>query len=234
MTQTTFVALALICSALVTQAAEISLFSTNATWRWLRGTSEASAPDASSWRSNSFNDAAFADAPAPFWYGDVQAGGTQLTDMINSYSCIFLRRTFVVTNVAELGALRFGAKVDDGYVIWINGSERLRVNVAGSPGDPVPAATTLAANAPEPVPFDFYTFTSLGSYLVNGTNTIAIQVFNTSLASSDLGFDCSLAGVSVDTNPPVIVSVSPMPGSTMNTLTQVEIGRASCRERVWR
>jgi len=223
MTQKTFVALALICSALITQAAEISIFSTNATWRWLRGTSEASAPDASSWRSNSFNDAAFAPAPAPFWYGDVLPGGTQLTDMLGSYSCIFLRRTFVVTNVAEFSALRFGAQVDDGYVIWINGSERLRVNVAGSPGDPVPAATTFAANATEPPPFDFYNFTSIGSYLVNGTNTIAIQVFNTSLTSSDLGFDCSLAGVLVDTNPPVIVGVSPAPGSSMNTLTQVVV-----------
>ena len=90
MTQTKFVALALICSALVTQAAEISFFSTNATWRWLRGTNEASAPDASSWRSNSFNDAAFADAPAPFTYGEGYPNGTALTDMINTYSCIFL------------------------------------------------------------------------------------------------------------------------------------------------
>jgi hypothetical protein len=222
MTQKTFVAMALLCSCLFAQSADISFFSTNATWRWLRGTAEASSPDISSWRSNSFNDAAFADAPAPFWYGDVQPGGTQLTDMLNSYSCIFLRRTFVVTNVAELSALRFGARVDDGYVVWINGNERLRVNVTGVAGDPV-TITTLAANATEPVPFDSYTFGSLGSYLVNGTNTIAIQVFNTSLGSSDLVFDCSLDGVLIDTNPPVILSVTPPPGSSMNTLTQVVV-----------
>ena len=222
MTQKTLVALALICSSLITQAADISFFSTNAAWRWLRGTAEASVPDVSSWRSNSFNDAAFADAPAPFWYGDVLAGGTQLTDMLNTYSCIFLRKQFVVTNVAEFSALRFGARVDDGYVIWINGNERLRVNVGGATGDPV-TTNTLAANATEPVPFDFNTFTSLGSYLVNGTNTIAIQVFNTSLTSSDLGFDCSLDGLLIDTNPPVIVGVTPAPGSSMNTLTQVVV-----------
>ena len=45
-----------------------------------------------------FIDAAFANAQAPFWYdttGDSStlSGGTQLTDMPNSYSCFFLRRT---------------------------------------------------------------------------------------------------------------------------------------------
>jgi hypothetical protein len=222
MTQKTFVATALLCSCLFAQSAEISFFSTNATWRWLRGTTEASSPDLGAWRSNSFNDVTFADAPAPFSYGEGIPNGTVLADMLNSYSCIFLRQQFVVTNAAELSALRFGAKVDDGYVVWINGNERLRVNVAGAAGDPV-TITTLAANATEPVPFDFYTFASLGSYLVNGTNTIAIQVFNTSLGSSDLVFDCSLDGILIDTNPPVILSVTPPPGSTMNTLTQIVV-----------
>ncbi len=221
MTQKTFVAVALICSALITQAAEISFFSTNAIWRWQRGTNEASAPDASSWRSNSFNDAAFAPAPAPFSYGENYPNGTLITDMINTYSCLFLRKQFVVTNVAELSALRFGAKVDDGYVMWINGVERVRVNV-GVAGDPV-TYTNLAAGATEPVPFDFFILTSPASFLVNGTNTIAVQVFNTALASSDIVFDSSLDGVLIDTNPPVIVGVSPAPGSTVNTLTQVVV-----------
>src|SRR5215213_10083901 len=103
----TFVATVLICSGLISSAAEISFFSTNATWRWLRGTNEASAPDVSSWRSNSFNDELFADAPAPFTYGEGYPNGTTLTDMVNAYGCIFLRRQFVVTNVAEFSTLRF-------------------------------------------------------------------------------------------------------------------------------
>src|SRR6185436_17551475 len=82
------------------------LLTTNSTWRFLRGTNEASLPDTTSWRSNTFNDAGFADAPSPFWYGDVRPGGTELTDMQNFYTCIFLRRTFVVSNVAEIGKLR--------------------------------------------------------------------------------------------------------------------------------
>src|SRR5467141_5273507 len=82
------------------------LFSTNSTWRFFRGTNEASLPDTTAWRSNSFNDAGFSDAAAPFWYGDVRPGGTQLADMQNNYTCFFLRKSFVVTNAAQVGALR--------------------------------------------------------------------------------------------------------------------------------
>ena len=85
------------------------LVDTNATWRLFKGRTEASSPDLTAWRGRNFDDAAFTDAPGPFWYGDVLPGGTQITDMQNSYSCLFLRRTFVVTNRAEIGAVRLGA-----------------------------------------------------------------------------------------------------------------------------
>src|SRR5947207_8874014 len=89
--------------ASVSQGATV--FTTGTTWRFLRGTNEASLPDTTAWRSNSFNDAGFSDAPAPFWYGDVRSGGTQLTDMQNNYTCFFLRKSFVVTNVSQVGGL---------------------------------------------------------------------------------------------------------------------------------
>ena len=73
---TRVVLLGLLCIAIPAQSA--ALFSTNATWRFLRGTNEASLPDVTAWRNAGFNDAAFADAPAPFWYGDIRPGGTQV------------------------------------------------------------------------------------------------------------------------------------------------------------
>ena len=68
------------------------LFNTNANWKYFKGRSEASTPDTTAWRRLDFSDSAFTDAPSPFWYGDVLPGGTQLTDMINQYTCIFMRR----------------------------------------------------------------------------------------------------------------------------------------------
>src|SRR3954465_15363280 len=70
------------------------LFNTNATWKYFKGRSEASSPDTTAWRRLDFDDSAFTVGATPFWYGDVLPGGTQLTDMLNSYSTIFIRRTF--------------------------------------------------------------------------------------------------------------------------------------------
>ena len=89
------------------------LLETNATWAFRKGTNEASVP-VGAWRSNNFAATEFGPAPAPFWYGDVLAGGTELVGMSNAYTCIFLRREFVLTNLAEIATLRLGALVDDG------------------------------------------------------------------------------------------------------------------------
>src|SRR5688572_21142473 len=70
-------------------------------WRWRRGTNEASSP-IDAWRQIGFNDAQFTTAPAPFWYGDVLPGGTQISGMQNVYLSIFLRKTFVVSNLTEI------------------------------------------------------------------------------------------------------------------------------------
>jgi hypothetical protein len=212
---------------LASSADAASLFSSNATWRLFKGRTEASSPDNTSWRSNSFDDVTFSNSPAPFWYdttGDTstRAGGTQLSDMINSYSCIFLRKQFVISNVALVTALQLNANVDDGFVAWINGTEVQRVNMPGVTGDPVTIGT-FANGATEPVPFVLYNLSAPTNYLVNGTNTIAIQVFNTTLGSSDLDFDCTLSAILIDTNPPTIVGVTPVPGSVMTSLTQITV-----------
>ena len=195
-----------------------TLVSTNEPWSVAKGTQEASSPDTTLWRSNVFNDAGWTVAPAPFWYGDVYAGGTQLTDMQNNYSCLFLRKRFVIANAADVGALRLGAFCDDGFVAWINGFEVQRLNVT----ETLLTRTNLAANATEPVPFSFYSLPPPASYLVNGTNVLAVQVFNTTLVSTDLGFDCSLDSTLTETNPPVVVEVVPPPG-VVNDLTSITV-----------
>ena len=206
--------------ALATTVQSALLVDRAAAWRWRPGTNEASTP-VTSWRLDGFNDAEFITAPAPFWYGDVLPGGTQITGMQGVYGSIFLRKTFVVTNLAEIGGLRIGSLVDDGYVAWINGVEVLRVNMNGVSGDPV-TISTLAINATEPVPFVTNSLPSPPSYLVLGTNVLAVQVFQSSLGSSDLGFDCLLDAILTETNPPTVLSFSPAAGTVTN-LTQITV-----------
>jgi hypothetical protein len=210
-------ALALSLGSIPAQAALV--FNTNAVWKLFKGRSEASTPDTTAWRLLNFNDAAFVPAPAPFWYGDVQPGGTELTDMLNTYTCIFLRRTFVVTNLADFASLQVASRCDDGYLVWINGTNVLRYNMpagnipytGGASGAIAEPATNYTANLPPS-----------SSYLVLGTNQITVQVFNAGIGSSDLGWDLSLANGKVDTDAPVIAAVTPPPG-TVNDLRQITV-----------
>ncbi|HXJ61244.1 MAG TPA: Ig-like domain-containing protein, partial [Verrucomicrobiae bacterium] len=197
------------------------LFDQGSVWRWRPGTNEASTP-LEAWRLLGFNDVEFTTAPAPFWYGDVLLGGTQISGMQGVYSCVFLRKTFTIANPNELTALRLGALVDDGFVAWINGVEVQRVNMLEPAGSPV-NVSTLAANAIEPVPFLSYTLTNISSYLVAGANELAVQVFQSSLSSSDLGFDCALESILVDVDSPRLIGVQPAPGSTLSNLLQVTV-----------
>jgi len=214
--------------ALAMPASAGVLITSNAFCRYWKGTTEAStAPDTKAWRSNFFNDASWTSGITPFWYdatGDSSTlpGGTQLNDMRNTYTCIFLRQTFTVTNTAEISALRLGALCDDGFIAWINGAEVYRYNVPA--GEPVIGTFFASVAAAEPVQFTVYDLTAPvpSSYLLVGTNTLAIQVFNATIDSSDLDFDVSLSSFLLDPTPPVVASVTPMPGS-LTALTQITV-----------
>jgi hypothetical protein len=146
--------------------------------------------------------------------------------MQNVYGCLFLRKTFVITNVSQIASLQFGAIVDDGFVAWINGTEVHRVSMREPAGSPV-TISTLAINAAEPVLFETYELFSPASYLREGTNVIAVQVFQSSLNSSDLGFDASLEAILVEappTNPPPTVAATvPPAGATVRALTEITV-----------
>jgi hypothetical protein len=197
------------------------LFNTNANWRFFKGRAEASTPDTTAWRNLNFLDTAFVDAPAPFWYGDVLNGGTQLTDMMGAsgYTTIFLRRTFVMNSLADISGLRLGYRCDDGFILWINGVEVKRYNVPA--GALAYTATAVAAVAVDPAPF-FEEDIANSSMLLLGTNIVALQAFNASTTSSDLIMDISLSTIAPDPTPPVIATQIPAPGQ-ISTLTSVTV-----------
>jgi len=161
-----------------------------ATWRYRKGTTEASDPGAA-WRRPDFDDGGWASGAAPFGYGDGPYG-TDLTGMKDSYSCVFLRKTFTVESPARVSAIDLWALYDDGFVMWLNGKEVARHNVAGAAGT-TPAfdgtATNSVADGTE------WTKTLSGSTLpmLAGTNLLAVQVFNVGLSSSDLTMDVELS-----------------------------------------
>ena len=196
------------------------LIATNATWKLRKGTAEASSPDVTAWRSLAFSDAAWTNAVAPVYYGESVAGGTQLADMRYTYTSFFLRRKFVVTNSATVTNLVLTAACDDGFVAWINGASVASYN----PPTGEPLFTSIAArNATEPAPYLTYALPDPQGYLLEGTNVLAVQVFNTSSNSSDILFYAALnAAFAQASTPPIIQGVSPAAGVVSN-LTNIAV-----------
>lgn len=181
-----------------------NLLPLGATWRYYKGTTEASTPT-SAWRAPDFADGAWLSGPAPFRY-NVGSGGTVLSDMRNGYTTVFLRTTFNVARAADVERLSIRTHIDDGFAIWINGVEGPRFNVAdGEPARQWTAAGTInltwVTNAVDAAPF-----------LRDGVNVIAVQLFNSTLTSSDIHLNMAIDSVT-DRIAPTIVSVNPTPGS---------------------
>jgi len=159
-------------------------FKSGSEFKYLKGNQAGSL--SSTWTSFGFNDATWTKGAAPFRYGK-GANGTLLSDMRNNYSTLYLRTTFTAGNAQNIKQLTITADYDDGFVVWINGKEASRQNVPSAISN-----TALAlANHDPGIPVSFVVKTT-DLELNEGTNTMTIQVFNATLASSDFYFDVSL------------------------------------------
>ncbi len=143
------------------------------------------------WRQTSYDDTAWPSGPAQLGYGDgdeatvIGYGG----DASNKHITTCFRKSFELSDVAPFRSLSLFLLVDDGAVAYLNGQEIARVNMPSGPID----YTTLA---PQGIA-DENSFTEVEislAHLKVGLNTLAVEVHQTNRNSSDISFDCSLAG----------------------------------------
>lgn len=168
----------------------VTLIASNSTWKYFKGTSEASSPT-TAWRSIGFNDAGWLTGPGAIGYGEGFLS-TLLSDMRSNYTTVFLRKEFVVTNVAGMAGLALSAQYDDGFKVWINNSNVLNANMFAAE---MPFYGT-AASTRESAAHETFNLPLPQGYLVNGTNVIAVQAANILLSdSSDFFFEAQLRTV---------------------------------------
>lgn len=188
-------------------AASQVLIPYQSTWKYFKGLTAVS----STWIMPDYSDASWQVGNAPFWYGS-GSGGTQLTDMQNSYTTVFLRKQFEVTIPdSVMGNLVATFKYDDGFRVWINGHLAFERNA--------PSASTYDAVAPAPINMvstpDSDSISSGKVELVQGKNTICVLLYNVSLSSSDIYFDMQLSlSKKLPKTPDVVFS---HPGGYYNT-----------------
>ncbi len=146
-------------------------------WRYWLPDSEPPA----AWKDPGFYDGAWAIGPSGFGYAD----GDDATTVPNTPS-LYLRRTFDVNNLGQWLNAQFFMDYDDGFIAYLNGVEIARGNT-GLPGEFVAwnqalptdhEAVIYQGGMPDASAVDL-------GLLQNGLNTLAIQLHNVSLSSSD-------------------------------------------------
>lgn len=172
------------------------LFSSESGWKYVKGIGEASSPT-TLWRELNFDDSSWSTGQAPIGYGEPGHVNTELPDMQGNYASVFLRKTFVVDNPSTVGSLWMEASYDDGFKAWINGVSVVNANISSAEL----AYNGTANRALESLSYNSFILSNPESYLVTGTNVIAIQAHNASIGgSSDFWFDARLVEASGSAN----------------------------------
>jgi hypothetical protein len=143
------------------------------------------------WREPGFDDSSWASGPAMLGYdtNNNTEFGTEISYGGNaSYKHVtyYFRKNFEIENAENYQELELKLMIDDGAVVYINGQEIIRKNM---PTGTI-SYTTFANVIVLTLDISYHIIDP--SYLVNGTNSIAVEVHQCNRTSSDLRFDMEL------------------------------------------
>jgi hypothetical protein len=154
----------------------------NALWQYLAG----SAPRGRSWTQLNFNADGWKTGEAGFGYNYAN-NRTQLANMLNNYSVVYLRREFQVEQVDRITDLGLLALYDDAFIAYLNGAEVARKGIDRGRGAYIQGIKSHDAKDPEFVPLRDWQ-----RHLRNGNNVLTIEAHNHQVGSSDFTFDAAL------------------------------------------
>ncbi len=172
---------------LLANTAPVGLINFGDTWKYLANNTRPV-----NWHTTAFNDAAWPSGPSELGYGDAPATTVSYgPDANNKYITTYFRSTFNVVNLANYNNFTLNVIRDDGLVVYINGVEVARDNMpAGTPAHGTLASAAISGTG-ETTPISFSLSTC---NFVEGINTIAVEMHQNDVTSSDLSFDLQLAG----------------------------------------
>jgi hypothetical protein len=142
------------------------------------------------WRGPAYDDSGWASGAGPLGYGEDYLSTTVSygPDAANKYITTYFRSSFTLDDPSAVAALTGELMYDDGAVIYLNGTEIGRV---GMPSGAI-TSTTLATGHEAGNAYESVDWSAARSLLVAGSNTIAVEVHQSSASSSDLVFDLAL------------------------------------------
>jgi hypothetical protein len=146
------------------------------------------------WRASNFDDSAWASGPAKLGYGDPAATTVSYGPNSGSkYITTYFRHHFTIADPAAYQSLSMKLLVDDGCVVYLNGTEIARRNM---PEGDVNYRTLAAATVGGADETTFFNYNIPATGLVAGDNVLAVEVHQAASNSSDIGFDLGLSASS--------------------------------------
>lgn len=183
---------------LIGNLAPANLLNYGGSWKYLDNNTRPAG-----WETTSFNDASWASGNAELGYGDggeatVVSFGPSST---NKYITTYFRRVVNITGLSSYANLTFNVIRDDGFVLYVNGTEVYRNNMpSGTVGHSTLASATVGGTD-ETTPLSF---TLCPSVFVEGNNTIAVEMHQDAVTSSDISFNMQITGSTLTGGTPVI------------------------------
>lgn len=202
-----------------------ALIAKGATWKYLDNGSDQGA----AWKESAFDDSAWASGPAKLGYQDgavtvLREGPDGMTSS-TKFITYYFRRGFTVSGAAAIQQLNLNILRDDGVVVYINGQEVARQNMPAGSIDYLTNSSDIVSGTDETTYFP--SVASPLPLLVNGENTIAVELHQRDNASSDLGFDLELFALSAPGPAPTVSLTSPANGATFNAPATITLNASA-------
>ena len=202
-------------TSLLTPPMSITSFpiSAGSEWRYLdNGTDQGTA-----WKEPLFADANWNYGGGKLGYSDNPT--TTLSFGPNAgakYITYYFRKQFTVANTALLAdSLQINLVRDDGAIVYINGTEVVRSNM---PSGTVNYTTFSSAIVDGTDESNYFSFRIPQNILVNGINTIAVEIHQHDGTSPDLGFDLSMTAYAT---PPPPIPCAAIPATHISNFVSV-------------
>jgi hypothetical protein len=177
----------------------------------------------SAWRQPGYNDSAWVGGAGPLGYGEsyLHTNISYGPDASNKYITTYFRKQFTVDNPDDVLSLVGEVMYDDGFVVYLNGQ---LVGKAFLPSGAI-TASTLASSHEAQNAYSTFNWTPHKVNLVQGVNTIAVELHQDAPSSSDLVFDLALK---IETRPP------PLPGGVARRSAWKYFDRGGDLGTAWR
>ena len=162
----------------------VVLVPVDAVWRY----DQSGVSPGAAWMQPGFADGGWQSGAALLYVENSELPAPKNTELELGPVTFYFRRQFVFDGEPGSSLLTLRTVVDDGAVVYLNGQEVFRLNMPEGPIGNSTTAQTGVSNAAYEGPFSLPT-----DSLVQGTNTLAVEVHQATTGSSDVVFGLELS-----------------------------------------